>query len=63
MNQVHDYGFGPTATLLDPSSWMTVDPGSMATTEAPRALQDNYYKLRAGDSGERLSEWHTEDPS
>ena len=44
MNQGYDQGFGPTATLLGPSRWLTVDPGSERLQLESRALQDGYYK-------------------
>ena len=51
VNQVHDYGFGPTAALLGPSSWMTVDPGSKMAPGELRVLQDDCYKIAGSSSG------------
>ena len=44
MNQVHDYRFGPIASLIEVPSWLTVDPGSKMAPGESRALQDDYYK-------------------
>ena len=56
-----------TDPLLELSSALTADPGSVMAPQEPRALQDGYYKTSGshtgtGDTGITL-EWLQEDPS